>query len=60
MVAHTGYLIFARKLAEGEAHRWRPREQKRYAGRLAALAGPVTTSPDNDLADADDAELATL
>lgn len=60
MVAHTGYLIFARKLAEGEAHRWRPREQKRYAGRLAALAGPVTASPDNDLADADDAELATL
>ncbi len=38
MVAHTGYLLFARKLAPGEAQRWRSREQKRYAGRLAAAA----------------------
>ncbi len=35
MVAHTGYLLFARKLAAGEAERWRPRERKRHAGRLA-------------------------
>jgi tRNA (adenine57-N1/adenine58-N1)-methyltransferase len=39
MVAHTGYLLFARKLAPGEAERWRPRERKRHAGRVAMGEG---------------------
>lgn len=55
MVAHTGYLIFARKLAAGEAQRWRPREQKRYAGRLAAQAGEVAALDDDDLSESEQA-----
>lgn len=55
MIGHTGYLIFARKLAAGEAQRWRPREQKRYAGRLAALAAsaPELAGDDGPLPDDD-------
>ena len=54
MVAHTGYLIFARKLAPGEAQRWRPREQKRYAGRLAAQAMTADAQIEDSLPPDDD------
>lgn len=58
MVAHTGYLIFARKLAAGEAQRWRPRQQKRYAGRLAAQALAVDAERDDSLPPDDDIVVA--
>jgi len=54
MVAHTGYLIFARKLAAGEAQRWRPQQQKRYAGRLAAQALAADAERDDSLPPDDD------
>ena len=56
MIAHTGYLVFARKVALGESEHWREHERSRRERRYLAQRAPVgeeTTSTienSNDMA----------